>query len=181
MLLGLWRPCCPRTPGTSLVHQSGSSIRNGHREFVDAILVGKVRCELTTLGSKPRALTALRHFPTNLVRPGGFEPPSHWLRTSHSAVDHGRTTLAFSSNLVAPGRFELPLDGISVRCLCQLGYGATYYLERPAGIEPAPQAWKARMLPLNTTVALLGAPGPNRTNGLPGFNGTLYLLSYRST
>lgn len=40
------------------------------------------------------------------------------------------------------------------------------------------------MLPLNTTVALdinSGAPGSNRTNALPGFNGTLYLLSYRST
>ena len=37
------------------------------------------------------------------------------------------------------------------------------------------------MLPLNTTVALIGAPSPNRTNALPGFNGTLYLLSYRST
>ena len=135
LLLGLWTPCRPRTPGSE----------------------------------KP------------LVRPGGFEPPSNWLKASHSAVELRAYIIFVLLELVAPGRFELPLDGISVRCLCQLGYGATYYLERPAGLEPAPQAWKAHMLPLNTTVALIGAPSPNRTNALPGFNGTLYLLSYRST
>ena len=80
--------------------------------------------------------TCSQPFPKRLSRPEGFEPPSHWLRARHSAVELRAYNICVLLELVAPGRFELPLDGILVRCLCQLGYGATYYLERPAGIEP---------------------------------------------
>ena len=38
-----------------------------------------------------------------------------------------------SLDWVARGRFELPLDGNSVPCLCQLGYGATSLLGATGG------------------------------------------------
>ena len=63
-----------------------------------------------------------------MVREVGFEPTA----TRFQSEDSVPAELLPDIELVAPGRVELPLNGISARCLCQLGYGATYNLERPA-------------------------------------------------
>lgn len=70
---------------------------------------------------------------------GGIEPLALHLTYSGALVlqTSVRNGPRFEFQMVAPAGFEPALDGLSFRCLCQLGYGATEFQDMtPTGFEP---------------------------------------------